>query len=285
VVGGQWFGLLMGQARTVLDIDEDEIRQITSLTDQAAVLIQNMRLFEQTQAALAETEALYAGSDRVVRAMTVDDVLQALIHSTTLQRLDRVSIVFFNRPWEDEMPEEATIVATWERSGEESRAPVGTRYPLTQFPAIEAVTRDDPAIFRDITTDERVYETLRDLLLNSLGMRSLVLWPLVAGGQWIGFLNGQAATALEIDEDEIRWITSLTDQAATVIQNIRLFEQAQARAERERAIREISDQMLRATDMEALIRITAEELNKALDGSRAYVRLGTGTQLLSGGDR
>jgi PAS domain S-box-containing protein len=285
VVGGQWFGLLMGQTRTVLDIDEDEIRQITSLNDQAAVLIQNMRLFEQTQAALAETEALYAGSDRVVRATTVDEVLQALIHSTTLQRLDRVSIVFFNRPWEDEMPEEATIVSTWERSGEESRAPVGTRYPLTQFPVIEAVTRDDPAIFRDITTDERVYETLRALLLNRLGMRSLVLWPLVAGGQWIGFLNGQAATALEIDEDEIRWITSLTDQAATVIQNIRLFEQAQARAERERAIREISDQMLRATDMETLMRITAEELNKALSGSRAYVRLGTGAELLSGGDR
>jgi GAF domain-containing protein len=285
VVGGQWFGLLMGQARTVLDIDEDEIRQITSLNDQAAVLIQNMRLFEQTQAALAETEALYAGSDRVVRATTIDEVLQALIHSTTLQRLDRVSIVFFNRPWEDEMPEEATIVSTWERSGEESRAPVGTRYPLTQFPVIEAVTRDDPAIFRDITTDERVYETLRALLLNRLGMRSLVLWPLVAGGQWIGFLNGQAATALEIDEDEIRWITSLTDQAATVIQNIRLFEQAQARAERERAIREISDQMLRATDMETLMRITAEELNKALSGSRAYVRLGTGAELLSGGDR
>jgi PAS domain S-box-containing protein len=279
VVGGQWFGLLTGQARTVLDMDEDEIRWITSLTDQAAILIQNMRLFEQTQAALAQTEALYAGSDRIVRATTLDNVLQALIHSTTLQRLDRVSLVFFNRPWEDEMPEEATVVAAWERSGEESLSPVGTRYPLTQFPVIEAVTRSDPAIFRDITTDERVYETLRTLLLNRLGMRSLVLWPLVAGGQWIGFLNGQAATALEIDSDEIRWISSLTDQAATVIQNMRLFEGTQARAERERTIREISDQMQRATDMETLMRITAEELNRALGGSRTYVRLGTEVEL------
>jgi PAS domain S-box-containing protein len=278
VVGGQWFGLLTGQARTVLDMDEDEIRWITSLTDQAAILIQNMRLFEQTQAALAQTEALYAGSDRIVRATTLDDVLQALIHSTTLQRLDRVSIVFFNRPWEDEMPEEATVVSAWERSGKESLSPVGTRYPLSQFPVIEVVTRSDPAIFRDITTDERVYETLRTLLLNRLGMRSLVLWPLVAGGQWIGFLNGQAATALEIDSDEIRWITSLTDQAATVIQNMRLFEQTQARAEREQLTREITDKMRRAADMDTLVRTAVQELAQALGTSHAVAELGTELQ-------
>jgi PAS domain S-box-containing protein len=259
--------------------DEYHLELLTTVAGQVAVALERTRLLEQTRAALAETEALYTGSDRVIRATTMDDVLQGLIHSTTLQRLDRVSIVFFNRPWEDEMPEEVTVVAAWERSGEESRAPVGTRYALDQFPAIEAVTRDAPAIFRDITTDERVYETMRTLLLDRLGMRSLVLWPLVAGGQWIGFVNGQAATALEMDEDEIRQITSLTDQAATVIQNLRLFEQAQARAERERIIREISDQMQRATDMEALMRITTEELNRALGASRAYVRLGTEAEI------
>ena len=37
--------------------------------------------------------------------------------------------------------------------------------------------------------------------------------------------------------------------------------------------------MQRATDMETLMRITAEELSRALGGSRAYVRLGTETQL------
>jgi len=229
-VRGEIIGALGVQDDPQYPLSQDDLALVESVSEQVALALESARLFEQTQAALAQTEALYKGSDRVVRATALDDVLQALIHSTTLGRLDRVSIALFNRPWEDEMPEEAMIAATWERSGEESRTPVGTRYLLEQFPAIEAVTRAEPAIFRDITTDDRVYETLRALLLDRLGMRSLVLWPLVVGGQWIGFLNGQAATALEIDEDEIRQITSLTDQAVTVIQNIRLFEETQRRA-------------------------------------------------------
>jgi signal transduction histidine kinase/ActR/RegA family two-component response regulator len=229
-VRGEIIGTLGVQDDPQYPLSQDDLALVESVSEQVALALESAHLFEQTQVALAQTEALYESSGRVVRATAVDDVLQALIHSTTLGRLDRVSIALFNRPWEDEMPEEATISATWERSGEESRAPVGTCYLLDQFPAIETVTRDEPTIFRDITTDKRVYKTLRALLLNRLGMRSLVLWPLVAGGQWIGILNGQAATALEIDEDEIRQITSLTDQAATVIQNIRLFEETRHRA-------------------------------------------------------
>jgi GAF domain-containing protein/HAMP domain-containing protein len=85
--------------------------------------------------------------------------------------------------------------------------------------------------------------------------------------------------------EEAETIRAIAQQAALAVDNARLFEEAQGRAARERVLRKISDRMQRAADMEALMRITAEELNKALGASRAYVRLGTETLQPSDGDQ
>jgi hypothetical protein len=63
------------------------------------------------------------------------------------------------------------------------------------------------------------------------------------------------------------------------LERAQLWEEAQRRAERERLVSELSEQMQRASDMETLMRITAEGLNQALGGSRVFVRMGTETEL------
>ena len=76
-------------------------------------------------------------------------------------------------------------------------------------------------------------------------------------------------------DEESALLGDIVRRVSGYIESRRLFDQTQARAEREHTIREISDQMQRATDMEALMRITAQELNRALGGSRTFVRLRT----------
>ncbi len=58
-VGGQWLGFIVGQSGQVFNLDESEMRQIESLTDQAAIVINGINLYEQAQAALAEAEATH----------------------------------------------------------------------------------------------------------------------------------------------------------------------------------------------------------------------------------
>jgi GAF domain-containing protein len=73
--------------------------------------------------------------------------------------------------------------------------------------------------------------------------------------------------------EEVALAETIAEQVTLTVENLRLMDEAQHRVVRERAIREISDRMQRATDMETLMRITAEELNQALSGANAYVRL------------
>jgi GAF domain-containing protein len=79
-------------------------------------------------------------------------------------------------------------------------------------------------------------------------------------------------------------LQTLTEQLGAALESARLYQDTQRRAARERILREISDRMQGAADMETLMRIAAEELNKALGASRTYVRLGTEALPSSNGD-
>jgi GAF domain-containing protein len=60
IVSNEWLGVLIGQSKGCLPASHDEeARQINNLTDQAATVIENRRLIQQTQEALQETEVLY----------------------------------------------------------------------------------------------------------------------------------------------------------------------------------------------------------------------------------
>jgi PAS domain S-box-containing protein len=232
-VRGEIIGALGVQDDPRQPLSREDLALLESVSEQVAQALESARLLGQTQTVLAQTEALYEGSNRVIRATTTDDVLQALIDSTSLSRLGRANIILFDRPWDEERTENAIVAAAWERaaSGEESRAPVGTIYPIDEFPIVSLIARDKPVIFGDIATTENIGENLRTILVERLHMRSLVVFPLAVGEQWIGILTGQASTVLKMSEDEVRQIASLADQAASVIQNQRLLEQAQTALE------------------------------------------------------
>lgn len=114
--------------------------------------------------------------------------------------------------------------------------PAGTYYPLEQFPAASLLGLKEPSVVHDFVTDERVDASSRELFAERLGMRGVVVLPLVVGGSSIGGIVAQSRSTLYINENELRQIDSLSDQAATVIQNLRLLEQTRAALEQVQAV-------------------------------------------------
>ncbi len=209
-------------------VSPEDLALLEAVSEQVGMALESARLFEQTRAALSRVEVLYTGSDLVVRATSIDEVLQALVKSTALQQFDRASLAIFDHPWGKEPPSGMNITAVWERSGGEPLAPVGTYYPINQFPIAVLLGQTKPTVIGDLAVDERIDENTRSLFVNRLGMRSAVVLPLVIGGQSIGGIIAQSSMPVYVTEVELRQITTLTDQAATVVQNQRLFEQSQA---------------------------------------------------------
>ena len=59
------------------------------------------------------------------------------------------------------------------------------------------------------------------------------------------------------------------------LERARLWETTQQRVDREQLVSDITEHMQRATNMENLMRVTAEELNRALGGTHVYIKLRT----------
>jgi GAF domain-containing protein len=75
-------------------------------------------------------------------------------------------------------------------------------------------------------------------------------------------------------EDDAALLSTVASQISAAIQNTRLLEQVQQTARRERLIHEISSRVRRSPDMKTILETTAREIGRALNASRASVRIG-----------
>ncbi len=96
--------------------------------------------------------------------------------------------------------------------------------------------------------------------------------PVKSRDQVLGVFKARKAEDEPWTSEERELLASLLDQVGVALEGARLYRDTQRREARERVIREISDRMQQAVDMEALTRITAEEVRRLMGGSRVFVR-------------
>jgi PAS domain S-box-containing protein len=186
------------------------------------------------KAALLKTRDLYEISRRISSVNSADDVLRALMASSYLEGVRQVSILTFDRPWDDQPPTSYEALAVLhpeltfpEEAGRCSRL---DHHPLAglfsrEVPTTVAAVRDQEAIGPDIRAQ-----------LEEAGIGGVILFPLLAGGEWYGMLLLYYGTYNPWDQAEVRHIQGLVDQVAVAIDNIRLFAaEAEARQQAEEA--------------------------------------------------
>jgi GAF domain-containing protein len=236
--------------------------------------IANARLIEVTQARVHEMEVLAEISTAVSRMFALDHTLDAVIRVLSEElEFSYISINIIDR--------EANELQTLRGFGLAASLQGLVR-------SLDAV-RDD--ILMDIARKKEIEvidgwdDRLDREIWQQGGHQELVraYVPLLVREESVGILEvgyrrGERAS---ITDDQIRLLRGIADRVAIAIENARLVEQTRAvleetkaRAAQESVIGEIALQLQQATDMESLMRITAEELNKQLDASRVYVQLG-----------
>lgn len=268
-VGTRALGMLSVQShRAVGHFDERHLDLLTSIANQAAIALENARLYQESQQRLAETADLYRASSAINAAQTYDQILKVL-RDYTLLAVGEASISVFDRPWrENDEPEWAIPVAR-------SFVPEGglvNRYSFAEHPAKGLMKPNEPTIIDDIATDDRLTPLIRDLYLNRLKAQSVLFVPLIAGGQWIGYINAIYQQATDFPKDDLRRLVALAGQAAVAVQNLYQIEQVQARVAREQVLSEITALVHSATNADTIMKKATEEIGRAF-GRKAFIYL------------
>lgn len=129
----------------------------------------------------------------------------------------------------------------------------------------------------DVWIDDDLTETkpfIEDEQLADEGMKSRLVLPLRLGDKVIGTLNLSAGQPGLFTGQYLYLLWQIADQIALALERSRLFDETQRHAHREQTIREITEKMQMAPNLEQLVAIATEELGKRLSASYAELELG-----------
>jgi GAF domain-containing protein len=110
--------------------------------------------------------------------------------------------------------------------------------------------------------------------------------PIQVRGQVIGVLDTfKPLEAGEWTPEEVALLERIAEELDPALEGARLYQDTQRRAAREQTLRQVTERMRQAVDVEAVLQNTVIELARAMGAPRAYVRLGTEEHLhTTGGD-
>jgi GAF domain-containing protein/CheY-like chemotaxis protein/HAMP domain-containing protein len=263
----------------------EEMRFASTLVNQAAVAIQNARLFAETQVALSETATLYQAGRAIAAAVKPQDILAAIMESVASPDIERVVLMLFSPERRaNGYPEYFESVASW---GPRAADVALARYTPEQLPIIFLANAYSPVTFDDVHSDPRIDPRSRQML-GALGIRSLGAIPLtLAGGnQWIGLLLVETLEphVHRFNDRELRLYHTLAGQAAVQLDRVRAEASLAQRAEELRLLFDVTTASSATTRLEEVLQRSAQALYAALDDAQIalFIREADGESLRVG---
>jgi len=247
-------------------LDADAALIMAAIAEQLSARVENIRLTDQTQQALAQTQdqaqrlgMLNEISAEMSNVDTLNQVFNVIFERIPeLLNVDRVSMAML-RP-----DGESLEVIGFE--GVDMEAPTGTIVSLSGT-IMERAIKENMVVGSDTISSEG-------------SLKSSMVAPLSSSGRIIGTLNIGSKKANALTSKDETLMRQLATMLSSVIDNKQLLAAAQARAERERQVRTITDKIRRGVDREAILNIAQEEIRSLIGAKQSAAQLGTKAQLL-----
>jgi GAF domain-containing protein len=205
---------------------EDDLSALADFATQAAVAIENARLFAEAGRSAAEYQALFEVAALVGSTLDFERVLDLIVdRSRALMEVASVGIFKLDA-------EAETLV--YERGVGLSEAFMGTvRVRVGEGTTGMAVRDRKPVWTTDIRADQGISlaSDTRHLVTRE-GYRAVLSVPIATENELHGALSAYWWEPHEPSESEIRLMTALASQAAIALQNARLYGAATARGMR-----------------------------------------------------
>jgi GAF domain-containing protein/HAMP domain-containing protein len=234
-IGGKVIGALDVQSKIASAFKDEDISLLATMADQVGIAIENSRLFGETQKALFEAQT----AQREYLRSEWEKVSQQQNLKGFQYTYGRVT----NLPQEgDEL--------IWEELDQKN---------------IDVAEVDEPAV--SLGSFEALQS--RDLPIQ---MEDELVVPITLRGQAIGIIKLQDIDQTRTwNQDDITWIKSVADQIGLALENARLLETTQRRAEREYLVGQITTKLRSSNDPQVILQTAVTELRKALHAQKAQV--------------
>ena len=243
-------GLLLVAYKTPHIFTERELVMCRTLGSQTTLATNHIDQIERTQQALTETQTLYRAGRVLAGAGEQQQILEeALIEFVYSLGLDQGGVVMIspdrqygklNAYLEDG---ELQDVETLQFAIDET------------IPYQKILLSGQPFVSSDFANDTKIVEF--ETFNQNATIKSILQAPIITDGETIGWIAADnIREARDFSQREVDLARAMADQIAIAIQNRRLLEQSQRRAEQLRAVATVGKAVTGLTDLEDVMELT-----------------------------
>jgi len=266
---GRVHGALVVHYWTQRAVGMEEMTALTLLAEQAAIAIDNARLYSDATSRAERLRELAEVERLVGASLDVDDVLRRIAEATA--RLVGAPVVHL---WTAEPG--AQLLRLRAASVDPALPPVDMPSALAFGDGISgaAARARAPVFVPEAAGDPRV----RAPGWVGAGLGSVLAVPILSGDMLLGVLTVRARSgALSVDEDQAL-VTSLAARAAQAIQNARAYEEAVRRGARLRELAAVNQTITASLDATEVMQRIADAAASFAPGAMAAVHVFDPTQ-------
>jgi signal transduction histidine kinase/CheY-like chemotaxis protein len=248
---GTVLGTLSFNTTTPRTYPPEELRYLQAFADQAAIAIENARLYQAAVRRGAELEALLRTSRSLMSGLDLQKILDRIAtEAAAIAGTPSVKVLLV-----DKQTGQIRLGALTGATACEFPIPVGTG--LSGLVA----SSGEPLFCADCQNDPRNVSAAADRVS---GVVTYLGLPIRSRGEVVGILTFSTTAPREYPPEELAYLISFADQAAIAIENARLFED-QRQAYRE--LQQAKDELVRSEKLRALGQMAAgiaHDLNNML---------------------
>jgi PAS domain S-box-containing protein len=273
-------GIIMQSDHRENLFNHHDVGLLTAVASQAATALENARLFTESQRSAQELAILNEMGSAFTETLDVMTVVENIHrYASRLIHTDNFLVALYDS--QEELITLPLVIA--------QRIRITSEHP--DYEKYQSRPADYGLIGHIIRTrqstliDTEIREHFQEMGISSQEItepiESIIAVPMTLGNRILGAILSYSQTHTGLfTSHHMGLLNSVASAAAIAIDNARLFQEEQSRAEQERLVRMITDRIRRGTDREAILRITMEELGQVLEADQSIIRLGTRKQLL-----
>jgi PAS domain S-box-containing protein len=266
LVGNRILGVLSVQSVQTPNLyDEHDRELLTAIASQAAIALENARLFQESQRRAQEMSALAEVGREISATLDLKTVLERIAEYAIIL-LDAVTSAVY-------LPDaEFKTLIPFAVTGEESEEIMNDPLQVGTGILGSIAAAGAGEIINDVSKDARAI-TIKGTAEN-VPDEHLMAVPIKVKDRVTGLMAiWRVGKGTEFNETEFNFLANLSQQAAVAIENARLFEETQSRANELSILNEFGKALAATLNVEEIVEITYSGIARLFRAENFYLAL------------
>lgn len=244
-------GVLSVMTNDPRQFTQDEMLLLVGLADQAATALENARLFQQRERQISELSVINTLSTTINATLDLTAMLQKLHHGIgEVLDISTSMIALYN---------ETSNTLAYPIAYDQGEPLVMAPEQLRTGPNAWAIRNRQPLL---INSEQQAFDLRIDLTSGRVGdhdysEQSFLVTPIIFGDRVLGVINIQSYEANAFQESDLRFLTTVSNQAAVAINNANLFTEVRQNATETTTLYEVASRLAGTLDPDETQRLVS----------------------------